>query len=399
MLTMPLQVLLIEDDDEHCEIIRRRLNKASGGAVTLDRTDRLSAGFERLSRRAYDAVLLDLCLPDSQGLETCRRLAGQMPGTPFVVLSSMELDPDGDSAELNLLASGFVCKSGLDGPELLESLQNAAKRSRTNRRAGMDSSRNPEESIWDHSSHVDVRPPVPGFRVAGETLTAADDAGERFDWLKLPDGDTLVLIGDASNNGASARSVMNRVSSAVRTFARVCDEAGGIMSRVNSLLCQEAARGRSTTLASFRICDTNSTIRYCSAGRTCALLFNRDGGLVEQFRSTSLPIGVLKSAEFRESPPCTMNPGDILVLVSDGVTGCQSVSREEFGQSRLTDVVRANILQDPDRICARILASARKHRSPLECSGDMTAVVIRKDQEPRYLSFDNPRARILEATL
>ncbi len=84
-----MHVLLIEDNETDAVLIREILAEAEGAIFDLEWADRLSAGLERLDKGGVDVILLDLGLPDSQGLETLSRANAQAPEVPIVVLTSL----------------------------------------------------------------------------------------------------------------------------------------------------------------------------------------------------------------------------------------------------------------------------------------------------------------------
>ena len=90
MDTDPLCVLLIEDNPDHAMLIQRHLARYAQSGIVMERVDRLSAGIERLGRGAVDAVLLDLRLPDSDGLESLPPIIAAAPQIPIVVLTSLD---------------------------------------------------------------------------------------------------------------------------------------------------------------------------------------------------------------------------------------------------------------------------------------------------------------------
>jgi two-component system, cell cycle sensor histidine kinase and response regulator CckA len=121
-----MRVLLVEDDDLYAFILRNALGKSSL-AVTVERAVSLADALGALERAPYDAVLLDLNLPDSEGLPTLERTLMQSPGIPVVVLTA--------SAESDLAvkavqhgAQDYLVKSETDGKFLSRSLRYAIER-------------------------------------------------------------------------------------------------------------------------------------------------------------------------------------------------------------------------------------------------------------------------------
>ena len=124
----PMKILLIEDDRAYARLIREMLVKA-GAELSLDVADRLSAGLERLEDDGVDVVLLDLGLPDSQGLETLAHVRAAAPETAVVVTTG--LDDDALAAEaVREGAQDYLVKGQVDCNLLVRSMCYAIERKR-----------------------------------------------------------------------------------------------------------------------------------------------------------------------------------------------------------------------------------------------------------------------------
>jgi signal transduction histidine kinase len=125
-----MHVLLIEDNEDHALLIRKTLaNQTKGVLCQLECVDRLSAGLARLAQGGIDAVLLDLSLPDSQGLDTLVKANTQAPGVPFVVLTALNDETLGVKA-VQMGAQDYLVKGGSSGELLVRALRYAIERHR-----------------------------------------------------------------------------------------------------------------------------------------------------------------------------------------------------------------------------------------------------------------------------
>jgi two-component system phosphate regulon sensor histidine kinase PhoR len=129
MSVTPFKILLIEDNPADARLLREMLVEIRDAPFELEWVERLSAGLERLTKGDVDAVLLDLSLPDSQGLETFLRVQAQAPHVPITVLSGL------DDAALALQAvregaQDYLVKGKIDGNLLVRAIRYAIERKR-----------------------------------------------------------------------------------------------------------------------------------------------------------------------------------------------------------------------------------------------------------------------------
>jgi PAS domain S-box-containing protein len=130
MANEPFNVLLIEDNPGDVRLIRGMLAGVLGTAYHLESCDRLSAGLERLAGTGIDVVLLDLLLPDSQGLETFSRVHARAPEVPVVVLTGLGDETVAVKA-VQAGAQDYLVKGHVDGNLLVRSLRYAIERNRS----------------------------------------------------------------------------------------------------------------------------------------------------------------------------------------------------------------------------------------------------------------------------
>lgn len=129
-----MRVLLIEDNPGDVLFIQEQLKEVRRGECELESVSLLSAGLKRLARGGVDVLLTDLGLPDSQGLDTLRRVREQAPDLPIVVLTGNKDDALGLQA-VRAGAQDFLCKGEVRGPGLMRTLGFAIQRQPVRRKA------------------------------------------------------------------------------------------------------------------------------------------------------------------------------------------------------------------------------------------------------------------------
>lgn len=129
MVEAPARVLLVEDCDEYALLVRRILAKQQLGRFVLEHVGSLAAALAALAERPFDALLLDLTLPDSAGLDTFDRVNAAAPTVPVVVLSGTD-DEDVALEAVRRGAQDYLVKPRVDGALLARALRYAIQRHR-----------------------------------------------------------------------------------------------------------------------------------------------------------------------------------------------------------------------------------------------------------------------------
>ncbi len=125
----PIKVLLIEDNPGDTRLICEMLAEARDAQIEVECADRLSAGLKRLAAEGIDVLLLDLSLPDGQGLDVCVRTHTQAPYVPIVVLTGLD-DETMAAKTLQIGAQDYLVKGQVDSKLLLRSIRYAIERKR-----------------------------------------------------------------------------------------------------------------------------------------------------------------------------------------------------------------------------------------------------------------------------
>jgi DNA-binding NtrC family response regulator len=123
-----LKILLIEDDSNDAELFLSQL-RAIDGKISIQWAERLSAGLDRLTSEIFDAVITDLDLPDSKGIETFLKINGRFPFIPVVVLSGLT-DEAVAMAAVKKGAQDYLIKGRVQGDSILRSIRYAIERQR-----------------------------------------------------------------------------------------------------------------------------------------------------------------------------------------------------------------------------------------------------------------------------
>ncbi len=215
--------------------------------------------------------------------------------------------------------------------------------------------------------------PTSGLEFSGVCIPARGIGGDYYDVLECVDGRILFAIADISGKGISAAILMSNLHALLRALAENGDDPVEICSRLNIHLHRvtEAAR-----FATFFYADWNREtreLRYVNAGHNPPFLIG--SGAACKLEQGGLPLGLFDDAEYQMGQ-CTLRPGDLLVLYSDGITEKGESKNQEFGVERLVSLAAALRQKPLPEIQEGILAAVRNWQGP-ELDDDMTMMLVR----------------------
>ena len=183
-------------------------------------------------------------------------------------------------------------------------------------------------------------PQLEGYDISAYNFPTEEVSGDYYDWVKIFDDQIGLVIADVSGKGVPAALLMAFLRASLRAATHIGYSPHVSMAKVNYLLWESIERNQFVT-AFYGILDvTNRTLSYTNAGHNPPLLLTADGRL-QFIERGSLPLGMFKDTRYHEYYQ-TIEPGEMLVLYTDGVTEAQSPQGEEYGRDRLARAVKAN---------------------------------------------------------
>ncbi len=220
-------------------------------------------------------------------------------------------------------------------------------------------------------------PELPGFDIAGASHPADAAGGDYFDWLPMSDGAMGLVIADVSGHGVGPSLLMAEARAYLRPLARRHSDPAEILNRANELLADDLGSERYITLALVRLDPVRRSITYASAGHPPGQLISADGTIRKTLPRTGRPLGRQGSAPYLASPEIPLNPGDRLLLVTDGIDEAMRADGECFGLDRAVDVIRNGTEASALSLVERLAEAARAFTAPEPQADDLTIVVMR----------------------
>jgi serine phosphatase RsbU (regulator of sigma subunit) len=214
----------------------------------------------------------------------------------------------------------------------------------------------------------------------GLTRPANTVGGDFYDVLPLRDGRIILTLGDVAGKGSPAALLMALLLAMFRTLVDEGLEASELAARLNVQVSRHAPASRFITLF-FAACDpTTGRLVYVNAGHMPALLRRRSGA-VERLSGGGIALGMFDSSTY-EAHESVLEPGDVLVLYSDGVTEAENHNGQPFEEAGLEHVVDIHAGESPNEIARAILRVVEVHTQETHLADDVTLLVAKRRDAP-----------------
>jgi serine phosphatase RsbU (regulator of sigma subunit) len=213
----------------------------------------------------------------------------------------------------------------------------------------------------------------PHLSVSGINFPCLSVGGDYFDVFPLSDNRTAFLIADVSGKGLGAALLTTMLQGALSGMTLGTDPAV-VFNHVNRFLCDHAEVGRYATMF-FGILSTEGHLEYINAGHPSPFLIRR--GVAEDiFNEGSYPVGLVPEAEYI-AVGVQLEPGDTMVLFSDGVTEAMDPDEELFGVPRLKGVLTGQMNSPLEDIQSLVLQAVENFARGASQADDVTLLLVR----------------------
>lgn len=223
-------------------------------------------------------------------------------------------------------------------------------------------------------------PDLPSWHLAAFYRPARTVGGDFYDFLELPDGRVLVVVGDVTDKGVPAALVMASTHALLRSKAPSLLSPGAILAAVNDLLCEDIPAHMFVTCLVMAVDPATGAIEFANAGHNLPYLRGVDG--VRELRATGMPLGLMPGMSYEPST-AVMEPGDCLLLHSDGLAEAHNSKREMFGFPRLAEIVSRPI--DGERLIDMCMSELERFTGPgVDQEDDITLVTLERRASAAY---------------
>jgi sigma-B regulation protein RsbU (phosphoserine phosphatase) len=223
-------------------------------------------------------------------------------------------------------------------------------------------------------------PAIPGLDSAFFTKPANTVAGDYYDvfYRDVPDAknNVLIAIADVAGKSVPAALLMATFQASLKTLSATRSSVAGLTQGMNRYACRHSLAGARFTTAFLAEYDPDSRgVIYVNAGHNAPML-RRVSGVIERLNVGGVPLGILTDCAY-ESANTSLNPGDVLLIFTDGVVEAENDRTEEYGEERLIRIFNTNAALSANEILQRVMADVTLFTGTAPQHDDITCMVVK----------------------
>lgn len=337
-----------------------------------------------------DLILLDIRMPGMDGFEVCERLKADVLTRDIPILFISALDETQDKVRaFSLGAVDYVTKP-FHLKEVLARVETHLALRRLQKQ--LEEANHKMERELTLAGEVQASfmprrlPEVAGWQVSVALEPALETSGDFYDVHLLPNGRLGVLVADVVEKGVGAALFMALSWILLRGYtARFPDQPELVFSAVNRRILEDTNVKQFVTVFYGIIDPTTGTLAYCNAGHCPPyLVCAQENRETQRLIRTGIPLGLFGDTTWKRGQ-AQLDPGDVLVLYTDGITDAQNEQCDFYGEDRLLDTVNAHPrsldLKGPlaNDLCRCILADVHRFVGVAPQFDDIALAVVARE--------------------
>ena len=330
-------ILIVDDTPTNISLLTQML--ANQGYSVRAATNGQRA-LESVNALPPDLIMLDIRMPGLNGFEVCERLKAEENTRDIPVIFISALDDVEDKVRgFKVGGIDYITKPFQLEEVLVRTENHLAMRSLQHQLLEKNRKMTQELALAAQmQTHLMPKraPDLPGWHMASRLMPAFETSGDYFDIFMLPDGRVGLLIADVVDKGVAAALFMAYSWSLLRTYSdEYYQEPEKVFVHVNRRILADTATGQFVTVFLGMLHPSTGMLEYCNAGHLPPLICSAgSNGHPLRLLRTGIPLGILEDQSWGTNE-VKLNPGDLLLLYTDGVIDAINESTDNFGEQRL----------------------------------------------------------------
>ncbi len=362
--------LLLVDEDQ--KLLRTRFSLRCDQRVELDNVP-LGKGITGAAVESRETIVVEDTRSDARYIESTSGIHSEV-AVPLLVPNRVLGVMDLESERVGYFTEEHVRLLSLLAPLIANSVENArlyedvAARQRRSE-ANLRAARHLQSALL-----LREPPPVRGLEVAVRARPAQEVSGDLYDFFQQGEELDIIAFGDVSGKGAGAAIYGALVGGLLRTLAPHRPGSGVLMQSLNAALGERKIHATYVTLLILFWEASKRRFRMANAGVFPPIICR--GGQILKQRVEGIPIGLLDDIQYDENI-FDAEPGDIIMLYSDGIFDQVNSAGEEFGRRPLYQCLEARWRESPSEIVDAVFGEWDRVRAGAELSDDQTVIILK----------------------
>ena len=218
-------------------------------------------------------------------------------------------------------------------------------------------------------------PEVAGYDIVGFSVAAQAVGGDYFDFISSSEERLGLVVADVSGKGTPAALLMANLQACLRSQCAADCRPQSVVSRTNTMFCGFLDPGRFITMLYGVLLPDKRQFIYVNAGHNYPLIVS-DSGSIRELTGSELIVGVHAGAVYTEKT-VELNPGDNMVIYTDGVTDARDGKGEMFGEERLKEILVRHRQYDSKTLSDKVLAAIHDFTGGTPQFDDITMMIVK----------------------
>jgi sigma-B regulation protein RsbU (phosphoserine phosphatase) len=219
-------------------------------------------------------------------------------------------------------------------------------------------------------------PKMDGFEIAAVNIPANEVSGDYYDLIEINKQKFALGLGDISGKGMPAALLMANLQATLRGQVIFNDLAKDCINYANTLLFKSTESNKFATLFFTLVDIENKVLSCCNAGHDQPILLKKSGDII-RLKTGGIPLGFMQDFVFEEES-IVMEPGDTLIMYSDGITEAMDEEGQEYSEEKLLALCNEFSYLSADEIKKRIVSAVHSHARNVPQSDDMTLLILKR---------------------
>lgn len=357
--------------DRECNCLRHRFSERYDERVKLDNIP-LGKGITGAAAERRETVRVDDTLADPRYIASHPDIRSEV-SVPLIVHDRVLGVLDLESERIAYFTDEHVRTLNLLAPQIASSIENASLYEEIAQR---------EQRIQQdllaarrvQSILLPDDPQIPGLEIGVGWRPARAISGDVFDFFEPSEGEGLIAFGDSSGKGAAAALYGALVSGLLRTVAPRINSPSALMKRLNEILMERQVEAQYVTLLVMYWTAATRRLNMSNGGGLSPFVCRRGEKL--NVVVEGIPLGLLEDREYDEVE-FQAEPGDVILLCSDGVLDQLDSEGEEFGAARTFRLLSRVCNEAPKQIVNAVFEALDEHRGDVSLTDDQSVIAIR----------------------